>query len=307
MYLASPHETGPLAEHISIDFFVAAICDPNMRKFVMSCDPVNLEEALNHSTRYEALLLGATEKTQAAVLDPASYVYDDKGRRKEPSVRAVEVQQYTKQPDLEKNLATQKTLNNESQRKLAEQQTQLCVCCHEYNLGRTTLVEHKIDTSDARPIKQGLRRQAQMTHTIIDEFTGNMEKQGIIEKSASPWASNVVVVTKSDGTPRITLDYRMLNSVTYKNSYPLPNISDCLDAFKGLSWFGILDLRSSFYKVPLAAVRDKTAFITRRGQWRFCSLPMGLSPTPHGHGPERSHMGVCLGVHRRHSRLRRHI
>jgi len=153
--------------------------------------------------------------------------------------------------------------------------------CHEYDLGRTTLVEHKIDTSDARPIKQGLRRQAQTTHTIIDEFTSNMEKQGIIDKSASPWASNVVVVTKSDGTLRITLDYRMLNNVTYKDSYPLPNISDCLDVLKGSSWFGILDLRSSFYQVPLAdADRDKTAFITRRGQWRFCSLPMGLSNSP---------------------------
>jgi len=67
---------------------------------------------------------------------------------------------------------------------------------HEYDLGRTTLIEHTIDTSDARPIKQGLRRQPQTTHTIIDEFTSNMEVQGIIEKSASPWASNVVVVTK---------------------------------------------------------------------------------------------------------------
>jgi len=62
-----------------------------------------------------------------------------------------------------------------------------------------------------------------------------MEMQGIIEKSASPWASNVVVVTKGDGTPRLTLDYRMLNNVTYKDSYPLPNIADCLDAFKGSS------------------------------------------------------------------------
>jgi len=141
---------------------------------------------------------------------------------------------------------------------------------HEYDLGRTTLIEHTIDTSDARPIQQGLRRQAQTTHAIIDEFTTSMEKQGIIEKSASPWVSNVVVVTKGDGTPRITLDYRMLNNVTYKDSYPLPNIADCLDAFKGSSWFGILDLRSSFYQVPLAAAdRDKTAFITRRGQWRF--------------------------------------
>jgi len=58
-----------------------------------------------------------------------------------------------------------------------------------------------------------------------------------------PWASSVVVGTKHDGTPRITLDYKMLNNVTYKDSYPLPNIADCLDAFKGSSWFGILDLR----------------------------------------------------------------
>jgi len=113
---------------------------------------------------------------------------------------------------------------------------------HEYDLGPTMLMEHTIDTSDARPIKQGLRRQAQTNHTIIDEFTTNMEEQGIIEKSASPWASNVVVVTKHDGTLRITLDYRMLNNVTYKESYPLPNIADCLGAFKGSFWFGILDL-----------------------------------------------------------------
>jgi len=69
-------------------------------------------------------------------------------------------------------------------------------------------------------------------------------------------------VTKHDDTPRIRLDYRMLNNVTYKDTYPLPNISDCLEVFKGSSWFG-----SSFYQVPLAdADRDKTAFITKRGQ-----------------------------------------
>jgi len=86
-----------------------------------------------------------------------------------------------------------------------------------YNLGHTTLTEHRIDTGD--------------------------------------------------GTPRITLDYRALNSVTYKDSFPLPNIAGCLDAFRGSSWFGILDLRSSFYQVQLAkANRNKTTFITPRGQ-----------------------------------------
>jgi len=124
MYLASPHETGSLAEHISIDLYIAALGDPNMRMFVMSRDPVMLKGALNYSIGYEALLLGATEQTQPAVLDPASYIYDDKGKKKE-SVRAVEIHQDTKQRDLERSLEAQKALNDDSQRKLIEQPKQL--------------------------------------------------------------------------------------------------------------------------------------------------------------------------------------
>jgi len=89
----------------------------------------------------------------------------------------------------------------------------------EYDLGRT-MTEHKIDTGDARPIKQGLCRQPQTSLRIIDTFTENMERQHIIEKSASPWASNMVVVNKHDGSPRITLDYRALNNLTYKSATP---------------------------------------------------------------------------------------
>ena len=105
---------------------------------------------------------------------------------------------------------------------------------------------------------------------VIDQEIDKMEASGVVERSYSPWASNVVVVKKHDSTPRVTIDYRLLNNVTYKDSYPLPNIADCLDAFKGASYFAVLDLRSSFYQVPLAEEdRDKTAFITCRGQWRF--------------------------------------
>src|SRR5467141_429855 len=152
---------------------------------------------------------------------------------------------------------------------------------HEFDLGRTTLLEHQIETGDARPIKQGLRKQPQVHLGIIDAEVEKMVAGGVVEPSCSPWASNVVVVTKQDKTPRITLDYRDLNGVTYKDSYPLPNIGDCLDSFRGSSYFGLLDLRSSFYQVPLAEKdRDKTAFITRKGQWRFRSLPMGLCNSP---------------------------
>ena len=152
---------------------------------------------------------------------------------------------------------------------------------HEFDLGRTTLLEHRINTGDARPVRQGLRRHPQVHLELIDEQVGKMLQSGIIEEACSPWASNIVVVSKHDSTPRITLDYRALNLRTYKDSYPLPNIADCLDAFKGSSYFGLLDLRSSFYQVPLAeSDRDKTGFITRRGQFRFRSMPMGLCNSP---------------------------
>jgi len=114
---------------------------------------------------------------------------------------------------------------------------------NELDLGRTSLIKHRIDTGNARPVRQGLRRHPQVHLDLIDQEVKKMEKSEVIEPSCSPWASNVVVVTKHDKTPRITLDYRALNSVTYKDSYPLPNIADCLYAFKGSSYFGILDLR----------------------------------------------------------------
>jgi hypothetical protein len=149
------------------------------------------------------------------------------------------------------------------------------------DLGQTHLMTHTINTGDAKPIRQGLRRHPMAHLDIIDNQVDKMDAGRVTEPCSSPWASNVVLVGKPDGTYRLTLDYRALNNVTYKDSYPLPNISDCLDALRGCSFFSLLDLRSSFYQVPLdEASKDKTAFITRRGQWRFRCLPMGLSNSP---------------------------
>jgi len=60
-----------------------------------------------------------------------------------------------------------------------------------------------------------------------------MLEHGIIEPAASPWASNVVLVKKKDGMLRFCIDYRKLNSVTYKDSYLLRLIDNCLNALSG--------------------------------------------------------------------------
>jgi len=97
---------------------------------------------------------------------------------------------------------------------------------------------------------------------IID----NMLKQGSIEPASSPWASNVVLVKKKDGTLRCCIDYRQLNSVTRRDVYPLPRIDDCLDAMASATLFSTFDLRSSYHQVLVAPQdRDKTTFICPRG------------------------------------------
>jgi len=115
---------------------------------------------------------------------------------------------------------------------------------NEFDVGRTHLVEYHIDTGDSRPIRQPLRRQPLKHLDAIDENVDAMLKHGIIEPAASPWASNVVIVTKKDGSLRFCVDYRAVNAVTYKDSYPLPLIDNCLNAMNGASWFSTLDLRA---------------------------------------------------------------
>ena len=107
---------------------------------------------------------------------------------------------------------------------------------NDHDIGRTHLVEHTINTGDHQPIRQPLRRQPFQHQEYIDEETERM--------LASPWASNVVLVKKKDGSLRFCVDYRQLNSITIKDSYPLPLIDNCLNALAGSSWFSTLDLRS---------------------------------------------------------------
>jgi len=151
----------------------------------------------------------------------------------------------------------------------------------EYDIGRTHLVEHHIDTGSHRPIRQPLRRHPFRHLEIIDQQVDEMERHGIIEPAASPWASNVVLVRKKDGSLRFCVDYRRLNAITYKDSYPLPLIDNCLNALAGASWFSTVDLRSGYYNIPIADEdRDKSAFITRKGCHRFTVMPFGLTCAP---------------------------
>ena len=147
----------------------------------------------------------------------------------------------------------------------------------EYDLGLTNVITHHIDTGTAVPIRQQLRRFPPAHVEAISQHVDTMMNQGVIEPASSPWASNLVLVRKKDGTFRCCVDYRRLNSVTRKDAYPLPRIDSCLDAMAMAKWFSTFDLRSSYHQVRVdPRDMDKTAFICPRGMYRFRTMPFGL-------------------------------
>ena len=149
------------------------------------------------------------------------------------------------------------------------------------DLGHTDRVRHKIDTGNAAPIRQPPCRMPLAQKEEADQAVQDMSSQGLIEPSESPWASPIVLVRKKDGSLRFCVDYRALNSITRKDSYPLPRIDDTLDTLAGMTWFSTLDLKSGYWQVELDPQdKEKTAFTTGRGLWQFKVMPFGLCNAP---------------------------
>ena len=87
--------------------------------------------------------------------------------------------------------------------------------------------------------------------------------------------------SKKGGSTRFCVYYRRLNSVTRKDSYPIPRIDDDLDAISGAKYFSTLDLRSGYHQVEIEKTsRHYTAFVTSSGLYEFDVLPFGLCNAP---------------------------
>ena len=102
--------------------------------------------------------------------------------------------------------------------------------------------------------------------------------KGFICPSASPWGALVMSMKKKNGSMRLYIDYRQLNSVTIKNRYPLSHIDDLFDQLQGTLVFSKIDLRSRYHQLKVKGEDvPKTTFKTRYGHYEFLVMPFGLT------------------------------
>ena len=137
--------------------------------------------------------------------------------------------------------------------------------------------EFRVDTGSAEPVAKKPFRFPPEKRMEIGRQVKDLLERGLIELCTSPWCTNPVLAKKKDGTYRMAIDYRALNAVTVSDEYPIPSIDDIIDEMGQYRVFTTVDMRSGFWQLPLhAADRDKTAFATPGGLYRWKVMPFGL-------------------------------
>ena len=151
-----------------------------------------------------------------------------------------------------------------------------------YDIEKTSLIEHSIDTEGKGPIRHRSYRTPLKLQDELKRHINEMIKHGIIQESRSPWAAPVLLVKKANTTEtRFVTDYRSLNKITKHDSFPMPLVSSILEQLGNKNFFSTIDLASGFFQIPMRQDSiEKTAFICEQGLFEYLSCPMGLRNSP---------------------------
>ena len=149
-------------------------------------------------------------------------------------------------------------------------------------LGRVPGITHQIRTEpDVMPIRTRQWRMPEASKAIIRQECNDMLNRGVVEPSASPWLSPVVLVKKKDGKVRFCIDYRQLNSRTIMDAFPMPRVDELIDDLSGALWFSTLDAKNAYWTVEMdPADKAKTAFSDGHRLLQFTRMPFGLVTAP---------------------------
>jgi hypothetical protein len=99
--------------------------------------------------------------------------------------------------------------------------------------------------------------------------------------SSSSAAAPIFFVRVPGKKPRPCVDYRGLNAMTIRDSYPIPILGQLLNQLQGCQFFTKIDLKAAFNLLRVAKGHEwKTAFRTPWGLYEYLVMPFGLANAP---------------------------
>ena len=94
---------------------------------------------------------------------------------------------------------------------------------HKADIGRCTIAKHPAEVEPG-----AARRMSPEKAERANQEVRSLLALGMIQPYLSPWANGIVMVKKRNDKLRFCCDFRPLNEVTVKDTYPLPRIDESL-------------------------------------------------------------------------------
>ena len=156
----------------------------------------------------------------------------------------------------------------------------MCFSRNDEDIGsiKSELGDHDIKiTNDTYPIRQRPYKLPFAKEQVVEECVAKMLKMGIIEETNDEWASPIVLFKKADGSERFCVDFRKVNAIAIKASFPSTSVESKLNKLNGCKLFTLLDCTSGYWQIELSE-RAKliSSFICHWGLFSFNVMPFGL-------------------------------
>jgi hypothetical protein len=109
----------------------------------------------------------------------------------------------------------------------------------------SNMVTLNVDTGLCPPIYNKPRPLAHSGQQFVQDEIQKLLEEGKITPSQSPWAFPVVVAKHPRaGKRHLCLDFRQLNKITVRDSFPLPQMDDLLDKLQDCNFISCVDLHT---------------------------------------------------------------
>ena len=138
-----------------------------------------------------------------------------------------------------------------------------------------------IDTGTFDPFSQKPYPIPMKHHQWVKKEIEKILAAKVICTSHSSWSAPIIVVPKGDGGKCLVIDYKALNKVARKFTWPMPNVEDIFSKLNRATYFTTLDLRAGYHHIPLDKPSIlKTVFNSPFRKFEYMKVLFGLAQGP---------------------------